>query len=231
MKITNRILLILTLIIHSYFPICMIIAKYTEYEMRPTLAPVAAIITLALTLAATVFAFLYSAPDLLCKVLSLITAPLSAANFAFYFIYTDSAAAIIMIIACYVSAAVLAVKTNKSVFTRILLPIVLAALGLVTFVISLIFVIVVGLFSPNVQKVLDSPDGELRIELHELMEDFYEVRLYENDDDVSLPFLKLHSGGESVWSGNFDDGSEFKWIDDDTFVINGNTVYAGQFFQ
>ena len=231
MKIANRILLILTLIIHSYFPICMIIAKYTESEMRPTLAPVAAIITLALTLAATVFAFLYSAPDLLCKVLSLITAAVSAANFAFYFIYTDSAAAIIMIIACYVSAAVLAVKTNKSVFTRILLPIALGALGLVTFVISLIFAVVIGLATPSVQSAFDSPDGSFRAELQKKTGNSYEVRLYESDGDLSLPFLKLLPEGERVWSGKWEEGSEISWLDADTILIDGNTVEIGQFFQ
>ena len=230
MKITNRILLILTLIMHSYFPLCMIIAKFADYEMRPSLAPIAAIITLAMTLAATVFAFLYSAPDLLCKVLTLINAPISAANFAFYFIYTDSAAAIILIIVCYVSAAVLAVKTNKSVFTRILLPIALGALGLITFVISLIFAVIIGLSTPSAEAVVNSPDGSLRAELHKRTGTTCEIRLYETDSDISLAFLKLHPEGERVWSGKWEDGSEISWLDADTILINGNTVEIGQFF-
>ncbi len=231
MKLTNRILLILTLLVHSYFPICMIIAKYAEYEMRPSLPLVAAIITLAVTLASTVFAFLYSAPDLLCKVLTLIIAPVSAANFAFYFIYTDSAAAIILIIACYVSAAVLAVKTNKSVFTRILLPIALGALGLVTFVISLIFAIIIGITSPNVAQSSLSSDGNLRAELHKKTESSYEVRIYETEQETKLPFIHLLRDGNRVWSGEWSEESEMKWLDSDTILINGNTVEIGQFFQ
>lgn len=233
MKLTNRILLIATLAVHSYFPICMAISQLAGLNLRPELPIVPAVITLLVTLAATVFAFLYTTPSTPNKIITLISAPLAALNFAYYFIYTDSAAAIIMLIVCYVSVAVLTVKTNKSIFTRILIPILLIALGLFTFVLSLVFAIVIGLSTPNSELEIESPDGSYRAELYKKSVSSYkncELKLFKKADEAKLPFVHLSSDGKTAWSGEWSEDIEIFWQDGDTLVINGTVIETAQFF-
>jgi len=230
MKITNRILVILTLVFHSYFPISVLIAKASGMGVSVSLPIIPAIITAALTVAATVFAFLYSTPAALEKAISVLLAPITAVNFAIYFIYTSSTAAIVLIMISFASIAVILVKQNKSLVMRVLTPIIMAAIGIFTFAFSLVLAIVIGISTRPVETALVSPDGELRAELYKKSSSSYEVRLITVDDEANLPFLTLTPRGETVWSGKWEESFTMEWQDADTLTFGGTVIEVEQFF-
>ncbi len=227
MKQINKILLILSLVVHAYFPFCMLFSKIFNLSIRLYFPLIPSVINLTVTFAALVFSFLYSVPSFFDKILAVILTPIAALNFSFYFIYSENTAATILGIASYILVAILTMKTLKSIASRIIIPITVIAIGAVTFVLSLIFAIVIGLGNKDPVVTAISPSGDYRAEVSErdaIISNGYIVKLYDTEKEFNPPFILLYPEGKEIWSGVWDENSSIEWKDEKTLIVNSEII-------
>lgn len=226
MKLINKLLTVFTLIIHSYLPVCLLSSVLFDLNVRFYYPLIPSIITLLFTLSTLIFAFVFSESSPLTKILSVIILPLSAINFSFYFIYSQSTPATVISIVSFVLAAILTVKNLKHIALRITFSIIAAAIGVITFVLSLVFAIAIGLGTKSVIYTSVSPSENYRAEVsnqNSIITNGQNIIIYDTDKEFRPPFIHLFPDGKIVFSGKWDESSTIDWQGDE-IIINGEHI-------
>lgn len=228
MKYFKKTAIILSLISILYIPICFLIAHIFDLNIKLLFPSAAALIQLAVSVFTLVFSFINKEKTgFVFKILCIALIPLSAINFAIYFIYSSSTAATLLAAISFILLSITAIKNVKFIAFRILIPLGCVTVGIITFVVSLILAIAIGLGAKEVINVEISPSGKYRAELTEqsaIINNGYTVELFSFQEDTRLPFIHIFPDGKTVWSGKLEENYSFFWENNSTLIINGEKI-------
>ncbi len=229
MKHFKKISIIVSLITVSYMPLCFLSAEFFDCNIKITHPVILSVINLSVAVFTIVCSFAQKTNiGLSMKIISAMLIPISAVNFSLYFIFSEGSATAIISSVTFVIFSVAATKNIKPTALRIIISIGCIAISIVTFVVSLIFAIALGLGKKDAVAVELSPDKKYRAELTEqssIINNGYTLNLFCTENDTRLPFIHIFPNGKELWSGKVEEiDSFYYWKNNNTVVINGNEI-------